>query len=259
MNYGLYLSASGVLTNMYRQDVFSNNLANVQTAGYKPDIPYVSQRPPEVLEDDLGGELSNELLDRLGGGVLAGPQRMNFSPGTLQRTNNPLDVALSDKHSFFVVSSEDADGGPAQTSLTRDGRFTIDAQGRLTTQGGDMVHGVGGGPIIIPPGGEVRITRDGRITRNGEELGQLRVAHVEDTQGLSKLGRNRFAMPRGQAIEPSADPHIQAGFIEGSGADPIGALMNIVSATKAATGNARMIQYHDLLMDRAVNTLGRVA
>lgn len=254
MNYGLYLSAGGVMTNMYRQDVFSNNLSNVQTAGFKPDIPYLSQRKAESLEPGVGGELSHELLDRLGGGVLAGPQRVNFNPGTLQQTGNPLDAALTDKHSFFVVASRDG-----QMNLTRDGRFMTDNHGRLVTQSGQRVEGAGGGPIVVPPGGEVRISQDGRLTRNGEDLGRLRIAFVGDTDGLKKLGQNRFALPEGAELEENADPDVRGGFVEGSGTDPVVTLMNIVSATKAATGNARMIQYHDLLMDRAVNTLGRVA
>ena len=88
MNYGLYLSASGVLTNTYRQDVFANNLANVETPGFKPDLPSIRQRDPEAIEDNLGFQGSNELLDRLGGGVLAGQQRINFNQGTLRPTGN---------------------------------------------------------------------------------------------------------------------------------------------------------------------------
>ena len=72
MNYGMYLSASGVLTNTYRQDVYANNLANAQTVGFKVDVPSIKQRDPESIEDDLGYSVSKDMLDRLGGGVLAG-------------------------------------------------------------------------------------------------------------------------------------------------------------------------------------------
>ena len=91
MNYGLYLSASGVLTNMYRQDVFANNLANAQTIGFKPDFPMLSQRDPESVEDDAGFDVRHDLLDRLGGGVYAGPQAIDFSVGRLEQTENPMD------------------------------------------------------------------------------------------------------------------------------------------------------------------------
>ena len=92
MNYGLHLSAQGVLANLYRQDVFANNLANMGTVGFKRDLAMISQRSPEALEDAHPFELQNGLLDRLGGGVFAGPQQVLFSQGSMQKTNSPLDV-----------------------------------------------------------------------------------------------------------------------------------------------------------------------
>jgi len=258
VKYGLYISASGVMSNMYRQDVFSNNLANVQTIAYKPDVPAMTQRDPETIEAGLSGDLSNELLEQLGGGVFAGPQRINFTPGTLQATGNALDAALSDKHSFFVVDHTDPGTGSVASFLTRDGRFTTDTQGRLLTRGGAVVQGDGGGAITIPPGGELNITEDGTILRNGVAVGRLRVAQVNEPDKLEKRGQNRFAIPRGVSLRDVDNPKVRGGFVEGSGVDAISALMNIVNATKAATGNARMIQYHAQLLDRAVNTLGRV-
>ena len=71
MNYGLYLSASGVLTNMYRQDVFANNLANASTVGFKRDLAAISQRDPESIEGGHAMQWRNDLLDELGGGVFA--------------------------------------------------------------------------------------------------------------------------------------------------------------------------------------------
>ena len=90
MNYGLYLSASGVLTNTYRQDVFANNLANVETNGFKPDVPMLRQRDAESVEDQLGFDVSNEIMDKLGGGALAAKQRINFAPGSLKATGNRI-------------------------------------------------------------------------------------------------------------------------------------------------------------------------
>ena len=105
MNYGLYLSASGMLTNIYRQDVFANNLANVETIGFKPHIPSIAQRDAEAVEDDLSHDVAHELLERLGGGVLAGPQRLDLSVGSLNQTGSELDAALLDKNDFYVVQT----------------------------------------------------------------------------------------------------------------------------------------------------------
>ncbi len=258
MNYGLYLSASGVLTNTYRQDVFANNLANVETVGFKPDIPSIRQRDPESVEDNLGYGISNDLLDRLGGGVLAGRQRINFTQGAHRATGNMLDVALYDKDQFFAVRSIDPDTGEAQIHLTRDGRFTLNGAGELVTQSGQHVLDASDQPIVITGNGKASIGTGGQVLVDGETIAQLQIARVADLQRLTKRGQGLFAFdgpdPR-QAVE---SPRVNPGYVEASGVDPIMTMMKIVAATKAATGNANMIRYHDQLLDRAVNTLGRV-
>ena len=103
MNYGLYISAYGVLTNMYRQDVFVNNLANAHTVGFKPDMPGVHQRDVEAVEDRFSGDLSHRLLGKLGGGVFAGPQRTDHWAGLIEMTGRATDVALETKGTCFVV------------------------------------------------------------------------------------------------------------------------------------------------------------
>lgn len=258
MNYGLYVSASGVLTNMYRQDVFANNLANVETAGFKPDVPAIRQRDPEVIEDQLGGELSQRLLDRLGGGVLAGPQRIDFTPGPLQKTGNPLDVALHEPDQFFAVRVT-GPNGKEQVQLTRDGRFTRNGQGELVMPDGHRVLDVDDQPIVVPGDAPVTIDPVGRVIQHGEEIARLQVARIEEPGRLTKQGGNRFAFAGSDPRQVLDNPTVQPGFVESSGVDPITALMNLIASTKAVSGNAEMLRYHDMLMDRAVNTLGRVA
>jgi flagellar basal body rod protein FlgG len=260
MNYGLYLSASGVLTNTYRQDVFANNLANVETPGFKPDIPTVRQRDPESIEDQLGMDVSKELLDRLGGGVLAGQQRINFSPGAQRATGNPLDAALTDKHQFFAVESIDPVNGQAEVALTRDGRFTLNSDRELITQAGQRVLDTADQPIVVDGEGQASIDKSGQVLLNGEPIAQLQVTQVAALERLTKQGQGLFTFvgqdPRQPVPEEALD--VRPGYVEASGVDPIMAMMDVVAATKAITSNANMIRYHDQLLDRAVNTLGRV-
>ena len=72
MNYGMQISASGALSGLYRMDVFSNNLANINTTGFMPDVPVIRQRDAAAREDGLGAMPSNELVERLGAGVMPG-------------------------------------------------------------------------------------------------------------------------------------------------------------------------------------------
>lgn len=261
MNYGLYLSASGVLTNLYRQDVFANNLANVQTVGYKPDVASVRQRDAESVEDRFGPELGNELLDRLGGGVLAGPQRIDYTPGASRHTGGALDAALDQQDTFFVVSNLDPNTGQPRIHMTRDGRFTRNDEGYLVTaSGGHRVLGPGDQPIQLPEGGPIRIDSAGRLMLAGEQVASVQITAVMDTDQLKKIGQNLLTFKGANDTRtPAPNATLNPGAVEASGVDPIKALMQVIEATKAVTANGNMIRYHDLVMDRAVNTLGRVA
>src|SRR5438105_2371537 len=119
MIYGLYLSATGVLANSYRQDVIANNLANSETVGFKKDLALFQQRGTEAQERGTPDE-SSRLLEGLGGGLLAAPTSMDLSQGDLEHTGNPLDVGLEGPGFFAVKESDGA------TRLTRDGRFMLD-------------------------------------------------------------------------------------------------------------------------------------
>jgi len=259
MNYGLYLSASGVLTNLYRQDVFANNLANVETVGFKVDSPTLRQRKPEQLEDPAGFNTSNRLLQQLGGGTIVGTQRIEFGRAPLRETHNPLDVALTDDNTFFSIEHRGPDG-QAQTRYTRDGRFTTNALGELVTiAGGKRVLDTEGNPITLDGTGPAAVASDGQVTQAGQPVAALGVTRIPDSQNLVKQGQNLFRYNGNAELAAAQNFGIQPGFLEASGADPIQSLMNVTKASKAVTSNSKLIQYHDKLMDSAVNTLGRVA
>ena len=257
MNYGLYLSASGVLTNMYRQDVFANNLANANTVAFKRDVPAIRPRSPQAVETPLGFDVSQRLLDRLGGGVFAGPQQISFAAAPFRKTGNPLDAALEDPQAFFVVAQDDS----AQPALTRDGRMTPNADGFLVTAvGGHLLLDTAGQPIAVNPSEPIELDAAGRVRQGQRVVGQLQITGVRDLTRLQKFGENLLIFKDGRdGRRPADQPTIKVGFVEASGVDPIKALLRLVEATKAVTANGNLIRYHDQMMDRAVNVLGRVA
>lgn len=255
MNYGLYLSASGVLAHTYRQDVFANNLANVQTTAFKPNLPAVSHRQSESLEDPTEFDLRQDLLDRLGGGTLAGPQRVSFSVGSPTKTGGQIDAMLPIRDQFFQVRDDQG-----QVKLTRDGRFALSSDGTVVTTAGHAVLNPQGQPIVLPADADVHLDPQGRfITAAGDEAGVLgMVSVVSPESNLEKQGENLFAPAPGAVVTPVATRQIQPGYVEASAVNAVQTLTQLISATKAAMGNANMIRYHDLVMDRAINTLGRV-
>jgi flagellar basal-body rod protein FlgF len=257
MNYGPYLSASGVLTNTYRQDVFANNLANVETVGFKRDVPTLRPRNAEAIEKNFGSELRKRMLDKLGGGVWAGEQQTDFSAAPVQ-PGLEHDAALVDPHTFFAVEAIGADGAKS-VRLSRDGRFSVDAGGFLINAGGARVLDDSDNPIQL---GDQAFTLDpdGRIHQNGGVIGQIQLAGVKDTGLLRKLGNGQFTWDGRDDIRTAAEgASVRPGYVEGSGVDSVQALLDLMAATKAVTANANMIRYHDQMLERAVNTLGRVA
>lgn len=262
MNYGLYLSASGVMVNSHRQDVLSNNLANVNTAGFKPLFTDVRQRPAESIEDgpvDFG--LSHALLDKLGGGVFGHDQRVAFTTGAPVKTDRDLDAALTDDNAFFVVRDASAGEGEDAMRLTRAGQFTLNPAGELVTQSGQQVLNVNDKPIevvghpVIGRTGEIRM-----LDTQGNVIGrdQLQVVQA-GLQALRPSGKNLFEMRGGDSRVAIDQPVLLPGHYESSGTNAINTMMQIVSATKAATGNAKMIQYHDQMLNASINTFAKLA
>ena len=95
--------------------------------------------------------------------------------------------------------------------------------------------------------------------QNGQPVDQLRIAHINDVERLTKAGHNAFTYHGPEAPPLAVDARLETGALESSGTNAITTLMNVTSAAKAATTNANLIKYHDTLMDGAINTLGRVA
>lgn len=260
MNYGLYLSASGVLTNLYRQDVFANNLANVETAGFQRDVPTVAQRDAEAIEAGLSSPFRQMLLDRIGGGALAGPQRIAFSQGKLNQTSNPLDVALETKETFLAVQAEDPATGEKGVRLTRDGRLSRNAANYLVSAAsGQPVLDTSDQPIQLRSDATATIDRTGRVIQNGEVVGQLQITGVNNTSNLRKMGGNLIAWDGADPRVAAKNGTVRSGYVESSSVDPVRAMMDLMNASGAVNTNATVMRYHDQLMDRAANTLGRLA
>jgi len=263
MNYGLYVSASGVMVNAHRQDVLANNLANVNTAGFKPMFTDIRQRQAEAIEDSsVGFDLSNAMLDRLGGGVFGNAQRVDFTAGAPVKSDNPLDAALTEDNAFFVVQTTNPITGEQGVALTRSGQFMQNNAGELVTLTGHRVLNDAGEPIVIEAA-KALIDSNGavQLTDNeGNSLGAEKLQIVRaDLNQLKPSGRNLFEMTGGDSRQPIEYPVLKPKHYESSGTSAIQTMMQIVEATKAATGNAKMIQYHDQMLNASINTFARLA
>jgi flagellar basal-body rod protein FlgF len=247
MIYGLYHSAAGMLASEYRQNVIANNLANADTVGFKRDVPTFAERLTAVEEGLRDGPSAADLAG-ISGGLALGGTYTDHSVGPLMQTGNPTDVALEGP-GFLTVQT---DQGPL---FTRDGRLMIDSNGLLVSAvDGAPVLGVGGAPLHVNPvGGRLSISNEGQVQQDGTTLGELQIVDFADYDQLRKVGTTRFDANGMQTVPSVA--LVRQSYVENSGVQPIGELVNMLDASHAYQMNARLVSLQDESLGRVINTL----
>lgn len=242
---GIYTAASGMLVQSIRSDVLANNLANVDTAGYHKQTPQVEAFPDKLLnrQDNKG----YTPIGRLGtGSAVASGGRYSFMRGSIQPTGNDLDVALAG-FGFFVIDT------PGQASYTRDGRFTLDSGGWLTTLDGHRVRGENG-PIFVGEG-KVTIDNEGTIFVEGVERDKLLVVEFLDRTGLAKQGANLYQTTEGTDMPFRFRSEVIQGSIEMSNVNLVREMVNLIEVQRAYEANQRVVQAYDETVGKAVNEI----
>lgn len=240
MPYGLYLSAEGANAQAQRLEVISNNLANVDTVGFKQDVPTFQARFSEAIQKGLATPHDGSVND-IGGGVKLINTATDFSTGELKRTGNDLDLAITGKGFFHV---RDKDG---KKYLTRAGSFGLDITGRLTTQNGHRpVLDQAGNEIILDPTIPFELSQDGFIKQSGDVFA-IGLSVPQSMNDFVKVGHNMF-QPLGQIQPvPLEERNIRQGFLEMSGANSVRQMMAMIETSRAFESNSRMIQNQDSL------------
>jgi len=251
MIYGLWQSASGLRTQDFKQSIIANNLANLDTPGFKPDTVAFAERLSEAKR--RGGFAGDRVLNRMTGGVVETDVFTSFKPGPVSLTGNPLDVALADDGFLTVQTPE----GPR---YTRDGRMTRSADGML-------IHTASGHPVLSDQGREIvvegasreplEISPRGQIRQGTAEVGRIGVVDFADRRSLSKTGDNLYES--GAEPIPRPDLLLRQGAVEGSAVDPVTTLVDMIAASRAYELNANLITLQDQTLGRVINDVGRVA
>lgn len=258
MYYGIDIAASGVLTSLGRLDALANNLANLDTPGYKPVQALTMQRDPVRLEDGLPTLPSNELLERLGAGVLLAPSRIAFRQGPVETTGNELDLAF-DGDGFFTIRGS-SDGSSDTLFLSRDGRLTLDARGMLVqASSGLPVLSTQNTPIYLRDDEPVEIDSEGTIRQGGAAVARLKLVDAADRSAIRHVGDNLFAMDNvTTAWLQTASGRLIQRAIEGSGVEEVSALLEVQGASRAVGANIGVMSYQDRMVERAINTFARI-
>jgi flagellar basal-body rod protein FlgG len=233
---GLYSAAAGMQAQTQRMDTVANDLANVNTNGYKRER--VAFRDLLYVRDASGNVQS-------GAGAAATTIGRGFTQGAIRETGNPLDLAI-ENGGFLQVRR--ADG---TTALTRDGALRLDARGRITTQQGDLLQPA----VTLPPGtkeSDVQIGSDGTISVGNRQVGRIQLMTVRSPQGLQSAGDNLFrATAASGAATALPGGRLTQGAVEASNVDVADTMTEMMDAQRSFQLASKAVQMQDQLLQIA--------
>jgi flagellar basal-body rod protein FlgF len=237
MDAAMYKALSGAVAQMRYLDVASQDLANVNTAGYKRQRLAFS----EVLAKRLPAE------DRPGGLVAVADQRTNLGQGEVQGTGNPFDLAL-EGDGFFVIRTARGE------RYTRNGSFTLKPDGTLITPQGDPVLG-DGGPLQIS-GNKIEVASDGTVRSDQGEIGKIRMIRFNDPRKIVKEGANLFLTEPGNTKE-AVEVRVLQGSLEQSNVSPVDGMVSLISINRQFEAYERAMKLMDSVTEKMVSEAAR--
>lgn len=231
------------------QDAIAQNLANASTTGFKEDIPRF-----QSFEDTLIQRLSAQNGARVGGlghGAQVRDLTTNFADGALQKTGNPLDVALSGD-AFLAVQT------PAGVRLSRDGALSRSASGLLVqANGGALVLGANNRPISLPASAKnIVISPQGEILADKQSVGKLQMVGVSRATSPVKIGDSLFMQAKFAPASASATVH--QGFLEASNVSVVKEMVQMIAVMRAYETDQKMLQAEDEATGKAVNEVTKL-
>ncbi len=250
MPYGLYISAEGAHAQAKRLEVIANNMANVDTVGFKRQLAIFQARSTEAIDQGSDYPGSGSIND-IGGGITVRETKTDFSMGPLDRTGIPTDMAIEGE-GFFVVEK----GGTPY--LTRAGNFRLTSRGALVTQQGYAVLGENGAPVVLDrPDLPFEVTANGAIVQAGVRR-DLAIAAPPAPSELLRVGENLFQpLTEPEPLAPDRR-RVVNGCLELSGVRPALEMVEMIEASRVLEANANMMRVQDQMLSGLVNRVMRV-
>jgi flagellar basal-body rod protein FlgF len=244
MNSGMYAALSGNIASQQRLEVLTNNLANVNTAGFKRD---------RMMFESVMAAVKNTSP---AAGILTEAPVMStvsfatdYTAGPVKQTGNNLDIAL-DGEGFFVVNT------PQGRAYTRQGNFHLDG-GKMVTADGSEVLG-NGGPITIN-GGKVEIDGKGGVFVDGNRVAALEIVDFPKPYPLRKAGSALFVPDgSGGAEQPVRNMTVRQGFLEESNVNPILEMAQLIETSRYYESCVKAVRSYDEMAAKAANELGKL-
>jgi flagellar basal-body rod protein FlgG len=262
---GIFTALSGALAQTLKMDTIANNIANVNTTGFKKDQQtfgeYLTsyEKEQEVIQVPRV-PASIESFYAMNGGdkgfVDSKGTYTNFEQGSLKFTGGKLDVAI-DGQGFFEV------GTPSGPQLTRAGNFTVDGNGQLVTKDGFPVLLEGDGPaeertVRFSGQHSAYISDGGEIFDGENKLGKISLVQVQNLDSLQKVGNNNYSFKSNLPAEITkvATPNLKQGFLETSNVNIVNEMTDMIMAQRVFEGTQKAIHAYDQMADKLINVVG---
>jgi flagellar basal-body rod protein FlgF len=238
MQPGLYVSLSAQLALHRRMETIAHNVANAGTAGFRAD---------EVSFEALISRSADQTVAF----ASAGETFLSRRGGAMTKTDNPLDVAVQGEGWLAVQT-------PQGTAYTRDGRLRMNAAGMLQTLAGRPVLDAGGAPITLDPNaGPPRISSDGMISQNGQQVGAIGLFAIDERAKLARVEGTAVVPDRpAAAILEFTGNGIAQGFVEESNVNPVMEMSKLIMVSRAFESITAAMQTSETSLQDAIKTLG---
>lgn len=222
------------------QDVTANNLANINTPGYKAQKLFY-----QAFQKAVNGQVVD---------IPDAQETANSESGDMKKTGNPLDVAINGK-GFFLVNAK------GQNVMSRNGRFHIDSQGYLRDSNNAYVQGKSG-TIYLPemqnnPNAKLQISKDGTIKLNGSVVDQLQLVKVPNYQDLKRLDNAYMTTKDGSLPQVDNQSTVAQGYYESSNVDPLKEMISMTTNMRLFQTQQKTMQTMDQILGQVASQLGK--
>lgn len=245
MQNSLLIGLSKQVALRQSMDTIANNMANMNTAGYKSDEMMFEEylMPVAKMNEHTGRDRTLSYVDTPG-------IYRDFAAGDMEQTGGELDVAISGE-GWLVVDT------PAGERYTRNGQLKLNTEGTLVTTDGFPVLGDGGPLVFAANETNVTIAEDGTISSSEGAKGRLRLVSFETEEALKKVGDTLFEANEDAQPQPSENGRIMQGMIEKSNVNSLMEMTRMIETIRAYTSISQSIERSQKLREEAINQLGQ--
>lgn len=244
MDNALYVGLSRQMTLRRELDIVANNIANIDTTGFKVEALMVETEPKAPAHTAGAPRPVKFVIDRSVG--------RDFRQGTLRQTGADFDLGVQGE-GFFRIRTPDGE------QYTRDGRFHLNDAGALVTEDNNPLLDEGGGEIVIDPkDGPVTIGKDGTVSQGEQLLGKIGLSKFDQLSLLEKVGENRYRNTSNAQPQPAPESVIHQGMLEGSNVKPIAEITKMIEVTRAYESMAKMMDANAELSRRSIERMGKL-